>query len=130
MKYLKEYIDWKNAFSFLKKKDDTIINNNLYSLIDIEEYEKLKKESIAFTSAQIIEINKTISIDFNDTDKTMIRFTCNKRLRLHFDIYIRKCDDEWFTVSVYEKVSYIYKCDQWDGLIACLEMLKKKFKFK
>jgi hypothetical protein len=51
----------------------------------------------------------------------------------NIEITITKLDDEWFYIVVVGKVSRglvgwkIYKCDQLDGVVDCLEMLKKKY---
>ena len=39
------------------------------------------------------------------------------------NIFINKIKDEWYFIRI-NSVNQRYKCDQWDGLISCLEYIK------
>jgi len=76
-------------------------------------YEMLSKECIAFTSSQKEELRKMEFFIPEITNKVSRQFFTDT-------VSIYKMPDEWYYVGTDYK---FYKCDQWDGLLACLEKI-------
>lgn len=141
MKYLKVFEDYKSQ-TFHEMSDDEI--NHIYP--DESEY-FLGKEKFTNTEFEYLQskynnvsygkVKSIISI--NDSTKLHLR---DKKIG-NFFVDIEKFKDEWYIIyygyvtkgKVYhgsEVVSELvwkykwYKCDQWDGLLDCLNFLIKK----
>ena len=103
MKYLKEYNDEKISYQEINQNDsDELIRNN--------------KPLLSFNSNEftlIFNMFQDVKYNSNVTKRTII---ANKR------IYVYKLQDEWYIVGIPSEVDSdkYYKCDQWDGLIKCL----------
>ena len=136
--------DIKDSHKFYKFIDAIKTRRQINGL-DIDcEYEDFEKEHKRedFTKNDIeklknrLKIKQIITLDNSprilDSVGSQYGFNC-----LEFKINVRdfrifKYSDEWYTICVRDsnRLNYninppVYLCDQWDGLIACLEYLKK-----
>ena len=109
MRYLK-YFENVNEYYYSIKFNE-FAKNRL--LISFTYNEKDKIKSILEGTNYIFVDGLTLTIDsgYPRAELTKIDY-----------IHIKKCDDEWFFVSLsVEDTDEFYKCDQFDGLIKFLE---------
>lgn len=99
-------------------------NNEYYEEISYNEWEILCHKSIQFNKIDFIKLktiyNKSLLklVYLNSLEREIITIE-NKA-----DYYeINVLPDEWYIVMRGQKSGLYYKCDQWDGLIKCLDKI-------
>lgn len=142
MKYLKIFEDNKNWWTISIDE----YNNKLWGDEDIDDIELLKFMSNTreiFTDKEISYLDKKIGVK-SSTQKSPELVNIGKvGSELKFEdipisgnfnrkIIVYKLKDEWFYIlrsdypkhNYYKLYNYMYKCDQFDGLIDCLNSFK------
>jgi hypothetical protein len=136
MKYLKLFNESKKEKEneFYQEVDPLdFFNDNTDRFVDMKKAEELIE---LLPEGKICEI---ALFGYPKQDKKYVKFSIDKDINdMPYEISseISELDDEWFIVLIIHRNMEVeevweecYKCDQWDGLIKCLEdkrIIKKK----
>lgn len=97
------------------------MKNNYYEKISDIEFRKISEIRIKLTPTQISIIGKITNVEVDKNDSSSNRIGILPMNGWYYSNYIIQIPDEWFIVFPAFIDGNIYKCDQFDGLLKCLE---------
>lgn len=121
MKYSKKY----NS-KIINNKIVENLNNTYYKLTYTEHHDISNRMKVSDLTQN--EINKIINSQIKHTNRLSISHPEKSLVNINnkIKITIQKREDEWFTIADYTGSLELYKCDQIDGVIDCMDYLYKK----